>query len=141
MGTLNTRFSLRSSNTFRNLISQRHDRTIAVENHVETSTKLIKATSGGSPYTLLDGADFHDSTESGDTANQVFVFIRNTSKLANKTINVQFNKNGTRDNAILLGPGEYTFFPWNCDAATDDIEVYSNDSSGVRVEFVAAPMR
>ncbi len=141
MGTFNTRFSLRSSNTFRNQISQRHDRTIAVENNVESATRLITQTTSGSPYTLLDGSNYYDAAETGDTANQVFVFIRNTSNLANKMINVQFNKNGTRDDVILLGPGEYSVFPWKCDAATDDIEVYSNDSGGVRVEFIASPMR
>lgn len=141
MGTFNTRFSLRSSNTFRNQISQRHDRTIAVENNVESATRLITQTTSGSPYTLLAGSNYHDAAETGDTANQVFVFIRNTSNLANKMINVQFNKNGTRDDVILLGPGEYSVFPWNCNATTDDIEVYSNDSGGVRVEFIASPMR
>lgn len=141
MGTFNTRFSLRSSNTFRNQISQRHDRTIAVENNVESATRLITQTTSGSPYTLLDGSNYYDAAETGDTANQVFVFIRNTSNLANKMINVQFNKNGTRDDVILLGPGEYSVFPWNCNATTDDIEVYSNDSGGVRVEFIASPMR
>lgn len=141
MGTFNTRFSLRSSNTFRNQISQRHDRTIAVENNINSSTKLITQTTSGSPFTILDGDEYYNASETGATANQIFVFIRNTTTLAGKVINVQFNNNGTRDSVILLGPGEYTFFPWHCNAATDDIEVFSNDSAGVRVEFLAAPMR
>jgi len=141
MGTFNTRFSLRSSNTFRNQISQRHDRTIAVDNHINSSTKLITQTTSGSPFTILDGDEYHDASETGATANQIFVFIRNTTTLAGKVINVQFNNNGTRDSVILLGPGEYTFFPWNCSATTDDIEVFSNDSAGVRVEYLAAPMK
>lgn len=141
MGTINTRFTIRSSNTFRNQISQRHDRTIAVENQIDLASRSITQTSSSSPYTILDGEDYYDSTETGDTGNQVLVFIRNTTTLANKTITVQFNKNGTRDGVILLGPGEYTMFPWLCDASTDDVEVFSNDSNGVKVEWMASPMR
>ena len=142
MGTITTRFILRSNNTFRNQISQRHDRTVSVENKIESITRVIKENSGGSPYTLLDGADWYDSTESGATANQIMVFIRNTTSTAAKTITVQFNKNGTRDGVILLGPGEYTMFPWLCDAATDDIEVFSNDATnGVKIELLATPMK
>lgn len=141
MGTINTRFSIRSSNTFRNQISQRHDRTIAVENRIDIATRTIKETTSGSPNTLLEGSVYYDAAESGDTANQILVFIRNTTSTANKTISVQFNKNGTRDDVILLGPGEYTMFPWKCDAATDNVEVFSNDAAGVKVEFIASPMR
>jgi len=141
MGTLNTRFSIRSSNTFRNQISQRHDRTIAIENIIDSALRVIKNTTSGSPHTLIEGSAYYDSSESGDVANQVMVFIRNTSTMNNKTITVQFNKNGTRDDVILLNAGEYAIFPWKCDAATDDIEVFSNDASGVKVEFLVAPMR
>lgn len=142
MGTINTRFAIRSNNTFRNQISQRHDRTVSVENKVESITRNITQNSGGSPYTLLDGNDWYDSSESGATANQVMVFLRNTTTTAGKTITVQFNNNGTRDAVILLGPGEYTMFPWHCNAATDDIEVFSNDNSnGVKIELLAAPMK
>jgi len=141
MGTINTRLSLRTNNTFRNQVSQRHDRTVAIENNLEFSTKVIKATSSSSPYTLIDGDDYYDSTETGPKAHQVYFFVRNTTTIAGKTINVQFNKNGTRDDVILLGPGEYTVFPWKCDAATDDIEVYSNDDAGVKVEYLIAPMK
>lgn len=142
MGTINTRFAIRSNNTFRNQISQRHDRTVSVENKVESITRNITQNSGSSPYTLLDGNDWYDSSESGATANQVMVFLRNTTTTAGKTITVQFNNNGTRDAVILLGPGEYTMFPWHCNAATDDIEVFSNDNSnGVKIELLAAPMK
>ena len=142
MGTINTRITMRSNNTFRNQISQRHDRAFTVESRVDTATRVIKATSSGSPYTLLNGADYYDATETGDTAgNQIYVFIRNTSGTANKTVTVQFNKNGARDAAILINAGEFTFFPWWCDADTDDIEVFSNDSTGVKIEFIAAPLR
>lgn len=141
MGTINTRLSLRTNNTFRNQVSQRHDRTVAIDNDIETATKLVTATTSGSPYTLIEGSDWYKSSESGATANQVYFFVRNTSSVANKTITVQFNKNGTRDDVILLGPGEYTVFPWKCDAATDDIEVYSNDSNGVKLEYLIAPMK
>lgn len=141
MGTINTRISLRSSNTFRNTISQRHDKTFAVESRVDSGTRSITETTSGSPHTLIDGANYYDSTETGDTANQVLVFIRNTSSKAKKTITVQFNKNGTRDDVILLNSGEFTIFPWKCDAATDDIEVFSNDSEGVKVEYIVSPMQ
>ena len=142
MGTITTRFTLRSNNTFRNQIAQRHDRTVSVENNIESITRVIKENSGGSPYTLLDGSIWYDSTETGATANQVMVFIRNTTTTAAKTITVQFNNNGTRDAVILLGPGEYTMFPWHCSAATDDVEVFSNDNTnGVKIELLAAPMR
>jgi hypothetical protein len=67
--------------------------------------------------------------------------MRNNSNTAGKTITVQFNKNGVRDDVMVLGPSEFTFFPWKCDAATDDIEVFSNDTEGVRVEYVVSPMR
>lgn len=141
MGTINTRISIRSSNTFRNSISQRHDRTYSIESQIDTATRLIKATTANAPYTLFDGADFYDSAETGASANQVYIFIRNTSVTGGKTLTVQFNKNGTRDDVILLNGGEFTLFPWKCDAATDDIEVFSNDANGVKVEYIAAPMR
>ena len=124
MGTINTRISIRSSNTFRNVISQRHDKTYNIECQLESATRVITQNSSSSPYTLIDGADFYDSSETGDTANQVYVFIRNNSNNAGKTITIQFNKNGTRDDVMILGPAEYTLFPCKCDAATDDIEVF-----------------
>ena len=141
MGTINTRISIRSSNTFRNSISQRHDRTFSVESQIDSATRLIKATTSGSPYTLFNGADFYDSAETGAGANQVYVFIRNTSTTGGKTLTIQFNKDGTRDDALLLNAGEFAMFPWKCDAATDDIEVFSNDATGVRIEYIASPMR
>ena len=141
MGTINTRISIRSSNTFRNTISQRHDRAYSVESRVDTGTRLITENTSGSPHTLIDGANFYDSAETGAAANQVYVFLRNTSSIAGKTITVQFNKNGTRDDVMLLNAGEFTMFPWKCDAATDDIEVFSNDTAGVRVEYIVSPMQ
>jgi hypothetical protein len=141
MGTINTRISIRSSNTFRNTISQRHDRTFSVEPRVDSGTRIVKDISSGSPYSLLEGSDYYDATETGDTANQVYVFIRNTSGVAGKTITVQFNNNGTRDDVILLNAGEFTMFPWKCDATTDDIEVFSNDAAGVKVEYIVSPMQ
>jgi hypothetical protein len=71
----------------------------------------------------------------------VYVFIRNTSGIGKKTISIQFNKNGTRDDVILLNSGEFTVFPWKCDATTDDIEVFSNDSAGVKIEYIVSPMQ
>jgi hypothetical protein len=141
MGTINTRISIRSSNTFRNTISQRHDKSYSVEQQIDSATRVITQTTSGSPYTLIDGNDFYDASETGDTANQIYVFMRNNSNTAGKTITVQFNKNGVRDDVIVLGPSEFTFFPWKCDAATDDIEVFSNDTEGVRLEYVVSPMR
>lgn len=141
MGTLNTRISIRSSNTFRNTVTFRHDRAYAVETRVDQGTRNITENTSGSPHLLADGSIYYDSSESGSTANQVYVFIRNTTLTANKTITVQFNKNGTRDDVITLGPGQFTFFPWKCDAATDDIEVFSNDTAGVKLEYVISPMR
>lgn len=141
MGTINTRISIRSSNTFRNAVSQRHDRTFSVEPQLDTATRLITANSAGSPYTLMDGADFYDSAETGDTANQVYVFIRNNSTTAGKTITVQFNDGTNRHPAILISAGEFTMFPWKCGSANSDIEVFSNDSAGVRVEYIVSPMR
>ena len=69
------------------------------------------------------------------------MFVRNTTLTTNKTISIQFNKNGTRDDAILLGPGQFAFFLWKCDAATDDLELFSNDSAGVKVEYILSPLR
>jgi hypothetical protein len=141
MGTLNTRISIRSSNTFKNTTSFRHDRAYSVETRVDQGTRLITENSSGSPHTLGDGSVYYDSSESGSTSNQVYVFIRNTTLTANKIITVQFNKNGTRDDVMILGPGEFTFFPWKCDAATDDLEIFSNDTAGVKIEYVISPMR
>ena len=141
MGTINTRISLRSSNTFRNTISQRHDKTFAVETRVDTGTRNITENTSGSPHTLIDGANYYDSAETGDTANQVLVFIRNTASKGKKTITVQFNDGTNRDDVILLNSGEFTIFPWKCDAATDDIEVFSNDTDGVKVEYIVSPMQ
>ena len=31
-------------------------------------------------------------------------------------------------------------FPWKCDAATDKLEIFSNDSAGVKVEYLISPM-
>ena len=141
MGTLNTRISIRSSNTFKNTVTFRHDRAYAVETRVDSGTRLITENSSGSPHLLGDGSVYYDASETGAQANQVYVFIRNTTLTTGKTITVQFNKNGTRDDVIVLGPGQFTFFPWKCDAATDDLELFSNDSAGVRVEYVISPMR
>ena len=141
MGTINTRISLRSSNTFRNTISQRHDKTFAVETRVDTGTRNITENTSDSPHTLIDGANYYDSAETGDTANQVLVFIRNTASKGKKTITVQFNDGTNRDDVILLNSGEFTIFPWKCDAATDDIEVFSNDTDGVKVEYIVSPMQ
>ena len=141
MGTINTRISLRSANTFKNLISFRHDRAYSVEDRVDQGTRTITENSSGSPYVLGDGTEYYDSSETGATANQVYVFVRNTTTVTNKTITVQFNKNGTRDDVILLGPGQFAFFVWKCDAATDDLELFSNDSNGVKCEYIISPMR
>lgn len=141
MAIINSRLSLRSSNLFKNSISQRHDRSFRVESLVESGTRLITATSGASPYTLVDGTDYYDSSESGDTANQVFVFIRNTASTAKKTITVQFNDGTNKQDVMTLNTGEYALFPWKCAAAAEDIEVFSNDSDGVRVEFIVSPMQ
>ena len=140
MGTINTRLSIRSSNIFRGSVSQRHDRTFSVETRVDQGTRVIKQNSSGSPHELASGSEYYDSSESGATANQVYIFIRNVSTAAAKTITVQFNKNGTRDDVILLNNGEYTMFPWRCDAATDKLEIFSNDSAGVKVEYLISPM-
>jgi len=141
MGTINTRISLRSANTFKNLISFRHDRAYSVEDRVDQGTRTIKENSSGSPFTLGNGDEYYDSSETGATANQVYVFIRNTTLTTNKTITVQFNKNGTRDDVILLGPGQFAFFLWKCDATTDDLELFSNDSAGVKCEYILSPLR
>jgi hypothetical protein len=141
MGTINTRISLRSSNTFRNTISQRHDRSFSVETRVDQGTRLIKETSIGSPHELASGVNFYDSTESGANANQVYVFIRNNTSTALKTLTVVFNKNGVRDDVILLNGGEFALFPWKCDATTDTLEMFSNDASGVKVEYIISPMQ
>ena len=140
MAIINARLSLRSSNLFKNSISQRHDRSFRVESQVDSGTRLITATSSGSPYTLVDGTDFYDSSETGDTANQVMLFIRNVSTIGNKTISVQFNDGTNRIVGILLNAGEYTMLPWKCLSASNDIEVFSNDSAGVKIEFIISPM-
>ena len=106
MGTINTRISIRSSNTFRNTVTFRHDRAYAVETRVDQGTRTITENTSGSPHLLADGSIYYDSSESGSIANQVYVFIRNTTLTANKTITIQFNKNGTRDDVITLGPGQ-----------------------------------
>ena len=141
MGTLNTRISIRSSNAFKNTITFRHDKAYAVEARVDQGTRVIKDNSSGSPHEIASGSDYFDSSESGALANQVYVFIRNTTLALNKTITVQFNKNGTRDDVGLLGPGQFMFIPWKCDAATDKLEVFSNDTAGVKVEYILSPMR
>lgn len=140
MATINARLSLRSSNLFKNTISQRHDRSFRVEAHVESGTRLIKTTDANSPYTLVDGTDYYDSSETGATANQVMVFLRNISTTGNKTIAVQFYDGTNRQDSILLNAGEFTIFPWKCNAASEDIEVFSNDTNGVRVEYLVSPM-
>jgi hypothetical protein len=141
MGTINTRLSIRSSNIFRGQISQRHDRTFSVEARVDQGVRVITENSSGSPHELASGTNFYDAAETGSTANQVFIFIRNVASVAAKTITVQFNKNGTRDDVMLLNNGEYTMFPWKCDAATDKLELFSNDSAGVKVEYLISPMQ
>ena len=141
MGTINTRISIRSSNTFRNTISQRHDRTIAVEPRVDSGTRVITAITTGTSQTLIEGANYHDAAETGATANQVYVFIRNTSGVAGKVIYVKFLGNSTNIQAITLNAGEFTTFPWNCASDNDDIEVFSNDANGVKVEYIVSPMQ
>ena len=141
MGTLTTKLSIRSSNVSRNRISQRHDRLFNVEDRIDNGVRVIKANSINSPTPIADGAEYYDSGESGDLANQVYLFIRNVSKTYKKTITVVFNKNGTRDDVALLNNGEFIFMPWKCDAATDKVEVFSNDTAGVKIEYLISPMR
>jgi len=140
MGTINTRLSIRTANTFRNVIALRHDKAYAVETRVDQGTRLITETSSGAPHTLASGSLYYDASETGATSNQVYIFIRNNTTVALKTITIQFNKNGTRDDVIVLNAGEFTIFPWKCDAATDDIELFSNDSTGVKIEYIISPM-
>jgi hypothetical protein len=141
MGTINTRISIRSSNTFRNTISQRHDRTFAVEPRVDSGVRIITATTTGTAQGLIEGANYYDAAETGDTANQVYVFIRNTSGVAGKVIFVKFLNASTNMQPITLNAGEFTMFPWNCASTNDDIEVFSNDSNGVKVEYIVSPMQ
>ena len=141
MGTINTRISIRSSNTFRNTISQRHDRTFAVEPRVDSGVRIITATTSGTAQGLIEGANYYDAAETGDTANQVYVFIRNTSGVAGKVIFVKFLNASTNMQPITLNAGEFTMFPWNCASANDDIDVFSNDSNGVKVEYIVSPMQ
>lgn len=141
MAIINARLSLRSSNLFKNTISQRHDRTFRVESSADNGTRLIKQNSSGSPFTLVDGTDFFDSSESGVLANQVLVFIRNTTTTTGKIITVQFNDGSARQDVMTLGPGEYALFPYKCAAAAEDLEVFSNDTAGVRIEFIISPMK
>ena len=140
MGTINTRVSIRTSNTFRNTISLRHDKAYPVESRVDQGTRLIKETTSGSPHELASGTDYYDSSETGDLANQVYVFVRNNSAQSGATITVQFNNNGVRDSVIKLNAGEFTVFPWLCDAATDKLELFSNNSSGIKIEYLISPM-
>ena len=112
-----------------------------MEASVDSGTRLIKQNSSGSPYTLADGTEFYDSGESGATANQVMIFIRNTTTVAGKIITVQFNDGSARQDVMILGPGEYALFPWKCAAAAEDLEVFSNDTAGVRIEYIISPMR
>ena len=141
MAIINARLSIRSSNLFKNSISQRHDRTFRVETSVDNGTRLIKNNSSGSPFTLVDGTEFFDSTESGALANQILVFIRNTTLTTGKTITVQFNDGSARQDVMTLGPGEYALFPYKCASASEDLEVFSNDAAGVRIEFIVSPMK
>lgn len=141
MGTINTRISIRSSNTFRNTISQRHDRTFSVEPRVDNGTRIITAITTGTAQTLIEGANYYDAAETGATANQVYVFIRNTSGVAGKVIYVKFVNGSTNMQPITLNAGEFTMFPWNCASANDDIDVFSNDANGVKVEYIVSPMQ
>jgi hypothetical protein len=140
MGTINTRVSIRTSNTFRNTISLRHDKAYPVESRVDQGTRLIKETTSGSPHELASGTDYYDSSETGALANQVYVFVRNNSAQSGATITVQFNNNGVRDSVIKLNAGEFTVFPWLCDAATDKLELFSSSSSGIKIEYLISPM-
>jgi hypothetical protein len=141
MGTINTRISIRSSNTFRNNLSQRHDRVYAVESRIDNATRIIKATTTGTAYTIVDGADFYDAAETGDAANRVYLFVRNTSGIAGKIITVQFNDGTNTVETAKLNAGEFTMITWYCGSANHAVEVYSNDSAGVKVEFIASPMQ
>ena len=141
MGTLTTKLSIRSSNVSRNRIIQRHDRLFNIEDRVDNGVRIITSTSISSPTIIAAGSDYYDSTETGDIANQVYVFIRNVSKTYKKTITVIFNKNGTRDDVALLNNGEFIFIPWKCDASTDNVELICNDSTGVKIEYLIAPMK
>ena len=64
MGTLNTRISIRSSNTFKNTVTFRHDRAYAVESRVDQGTRTITENSSSSPHLLADGSIYYDSSES-----------------------------------------------------------------------------
>ena len=141
MGTINTRISIRSSNTFRNTISQRHDRTFSVEARVDSGTRVITETTTNSAETIIEGASYYKASETGDTANQMYVFLRNTSGVAGKVIFVKFVSGANAIQSITLNAGEFAMFPWHCSGDTDDIEMFSNDAQGVKVEYIISPMQ
>jgi hypothetical protein len=113
----------------------------AVESRIDNATRIIKATTTGTAYTIVDGADFYDAAETGDAANRVYLFVRNTSGIAGKIITVQFNDGTNTVETAKLNAGEFTMITWYCGSANHAVEVYSNDSAGVKVEFIASPMQ
>ena len=71
-----------------------------------------KLASGDAQYTLFDGNDY-----TGDKAHKVY--LKNTSTVASEYFAIDINS----ERMGKLYAGDWAFFPWDANAATNDIKI------------------
>ena len=67
----------------------------------------------------------------------LFVFVKNATSTANKNLFILIGS----QIIARLKPNEYILLPWHVMSGSNDVKIYSNDSTnGVRAEYFAAKM-
>ena len=96
---------------------------------LSTTATLTKAgtttTSATTQYTLFDGSDY-----TNDKAHKVY--IKNTSTTATEYVTVEINSEAVG----RLYAGDWMFFPWGANAATNDIKLAPSVSTTFTVEYM-----
>ena len=90
----------------------------------QTTGIARKTTSATSQYTLFDGSDYGDGSHK--------VYIKNTSTTATEYVTVEINSEAVG----RLYAGDWMFFPWGANAATNDIKLAPSVSTTFTVEYM-----
>ena len=98
----------------------------ATSTGLENTSGLARKTlaSGDAQYTLFDGSDYTD-----DGAHKVY--LKNTSTNAAHYFAIDINS----ERMGKLYAGDWAFFPWDANAATNDIKI-DPSASGITLEYM-----
>jgi len=91
----------------------------------QTSGVGRKTTTATTQYTLFDGSDY-----TNDKAHKVY--IKNTSTTATEYVTIEINSEAVG----RLYAGDWMFFPWGANAATNDIKLAPSVSTTFTVEYM-----